>query len=347
MIRIHFSAEDLGRVTFPDEPQPLWEAALAARALRGRALGDRVAVELAMPPVARRWRREAGRRVRPSMRPLFKLIAPAGQFPDFLTPPVPAPGLEPAVEALMNTPASVVRDELGPWLPPEVDKFMQGLLAGRAGSRRALGNAVRDFHVEVLAPSSTELERRYGADLALRSRLLLHGGVDALLSALHPDIEWSTPVLTTYGLTTGPTLDIHLNGRGLQLYPSSLTSECLALDAPDRRPVLVYPCADLPTEDLADVDALADLLGRTRATVLRALTHSATTTQLSRRTGISLPSTSDHTRILRNAGLITTHRTNGTALHSLTPTALRLLTGATRGIMGQIPTTAVRGLDNR
>jgi DNA-binding transcriptional ArsR family regulator len=347
MIRIHFSAADLGRVTFPDEPEPLWEAALAARALRGRALGQRAAGELALPPVARRWRREAGHRVRPSMRPLFKLIAPAGQFPDFLTPPVQAPGLEPAVEALMNTPASVVRDELGPWLPPEVDKFMQGLLAGRAGSRRALGNAVRDFHVEVLAPASTELERRYGAELALRSRALLHGGVDALLTSLHPDIEWSTPVLTTHGLTAGPTLDIHLNGRGLRLYPSSLTSECLALDAPDRRPVLVYPCADLPTEDLADGDALADLLGRTRATVLRALTHSATTTQLSRRTGISLPSTSDHTRILRNAGLITTHRTNGTALHSLTPTAHHLLTGATWGITGQVPKTAVRGLDNR
>jgi DNA-binding transcriptional ArsR family regulator len=364
MIRIHFSAADLGRVTFPDEPEPLWEAALAARALRDRTLSDRalsdralserasgdralngrVAGGLAMPPVARRWRREAGRRLRPSMRPLFKLIAPAGQFPDFLTPAVPTPGLEPAVEALMNTPASVVRDELGPWLPPEVDKFMQGLLAGRAGSRRALGNAVRDFHLEVLAPSSTELQRRYGADLALRSRALLHSGLDALLSSLHPDIEWSTldykpggsaGVLTTYGLNAGPTLDIHLNGRGLQLYPSALTSECLALDAPDRRPILVYPCADLPTEDLADVDALADLLGRTRATVLRALTHSATTTQLSRRTGISLPSTSDHTRILRNAGLITTHRTNGTALHSLTPTAQRLLTGATQSIPGR------------
>jgi DNA-binding transcriptional ArsR family regulator len=336
MIRIHFTAADLGRVTFPDEPQPLWEAALAARALRCRALGDRVAVELAMPPVARRWRREAGRRIRPSMRPLFKLIAPAGQFPDFLTPPVPAPGLEPAVETLMNTPASVVRDELGPWLPPEVDTFMQGLLAGRAGSRRALGIAVRDFHVEVLAPSSTELERRYGADLALRSRLMLHSGVVGMLSALHPDIEWSTPVLTTYGITAGPTLDIHLDGRGLQLYPSSLTAECLVLDAPDRRPVLVYPCADLPSDDLVDVDALADLLGRTRASVLRALTHSATTTQLSRRTGISLPSTSDHTRVLRNAGLITTHRTNGTALHSLTPTAHNLLTGATQDFPGQI-----------
>ena len=176
------------------------------------------------------------------MRPLFKLIAPAGQFPDFLTPEVGAPGLEPAVQVLMGTPAEVVRDELGPWLPAEVDEFMRGLLAGRSGSRRALGNAVREFHQQVLAPSAGELERRYSADLAMRSRALLHGGVERMLGGLHPDIAWNAPVLTTYGLSGGRTFDIELGGRGLLLYPSSLTSECLALDAPDRRPVLVYPC---------------------------------------------------------------------------------------------------------
>ncbi len=334
MIRIHFTAADLGRVTFPAEPHPLWDTALAAR-----ALGDR-----AIPPIARRWRRHVGHRIRPSMRPLFKLIAPTGQFPDFLTPEVPGPGLEPAVEILMNTSTDVVRDELGPWLPAEPDLFMQGLLSGRAGARRALGVAVRELHQYA---ATSELQRRYGADLAVRSRAVLHGGVDALLGSLHPDVEWFTPVLTSYGLTGGSTLDIHLNGRGLELYPSSLTAECLALDAPGRRPILVYPCADLPTDDLATPDALADLLGRTRAAVLRALSHSATTTQLSRRVGISLASTSDHTRVLRSAGLLTTHRTNGTALHSLTPTAHNLLSGATQGNLGQIPKPPPQTADTR
>ncbi|MEV5961706.1 winged helix-turn-helix domain-containing protein [Kribbella sp. NPDC051952] len=316
MIRIHFTPADLGRVTFPAEPSPLWEAALAAR-----ALGDR-----AIPPVARRWRRDAGRRLRPSMRPLFKLIAPAGQFPDFLTPDVR--GLEPAVEALMDTPTEVIRDELGPWLPADIEPFMRGLLAGAPGSRRALGAAVRDFHQQVLVPSSAELDRRYGADLALRSHTLLHGGVDALLAALHPDVEWSTPVLTTHGLTPGRTLNIHLDGRGLQLYPSPLVADCLALDSPNHRPVLVYPCTDHPAEDPGTTDALADLLGRTRAQVLRSLRVPASTTQLARRLTISLPSTSDHTRILRAAGLITTHRSQGSTLHSLTPAARQLLTGS-------------------
>jgi DNA-binding transcriptional ArsR family regulator len=331
MFRIHFTAADLGRVTFPTEPHPLWEAALAAR-----ALGDR-----SISPVARRWRRTAAPRVRGSMRPLFKLISPGGLFPDFLIPEVDGPGLEPAVEALMETPASVIRDELEPWLPPEIDRYMRGLLDGRAGSRRALGGAVRDFHQEVLVPSSGELQRRYGADLGIRSRAVLHGGIDALLSSLHPDVEWATPVLTTYGPVDDWIADIHLNGRGLELYPSPLVSNCLAMDNPARRPVLVYPCADVTDPDDAATDALADLLGRTRAAVLRSLTHPATTTQLARRVGISLASTSDHTRVLRAAALITTHRTQGTALHALTPTAHNLLTGATIGSARSLPAPAV------
>ncbi|HET6744081.1 MAG TPA: winged helix-turn-helix domain-containing protein, partial [Kribbella sp.] len=246
----------------------------------------------------------------------------------FLTPEAPAAGLDPAIEALMDTPTDVIRDELGPWLPPEIDQYMRGLLAGRAGSRRALGIAVREFHQQVLVPSSGELQRRYGADLGIRSRAVLHGGIDALLSSLHPDVEWSNPVLTTYGPDDGWDADVELDGRGLELYPSALVTSCLTMDAPGRRPVLVYPCADLPDVlDPTTADALADLLGRTRAAVLRSLIHPATTTQLSRRLGISLPSTSDHTRILRAAGLVTTHRTQGTALHTLTPTARSVLTG--------------------
>jgi DNA-binding transcriptional ArsR family regulator len=249
---------------------------------------------------------------------------------------------------LTETPADVIRDQLEPWLPPEIDRYMRGLLDGRAGSRRALGTAVREFHQEVLVPSSGELHQRYGAELGMRSRAVLHGGVDALLSSLHPDVEWSAPILTTHDpsdLTHDPAearaFDVHLKGRGLELYPSPLVTSCLALDAADRRPVLVYPCAELPTADPdpATTDALADLLGRTRAAVLRSLTHPATTTQLARRVGISLASTSEHTRVLRAAGLITTHRTQGTALHTLTPTAHPLLLGESRGIPGQIAKT--------
>lgn len=331
-MRIHFTAADLTRVSFPAEPEPLWETALAARALGNQpspahngAPDARVGGPGGWSGLGgRRFRRVARGRLRPSMRPLFKLIAPTGQFPDFLTPEVPAPGLDAAVELLMDTPADLIRDTLGPWLPAEVDDYMRGLLAGKAVSRRALGTAVREFHQLVLTPSAGKLGLRHSADLALRSRALLHGGVEELLGGLHPGITWNAPILTT----AGPTREIHLAGRGLLLYPSPLTADFLTLDVPERRPVLVYPCADLPPESDPDptTDALADLLGRTRAAVLRSLTTAASTTQVARRTGISLASASEHTTVLRNAGLITTHRPAGTTLHSLTPAAYPLLT---------------------
>ncbi|GAA1687981.1 winged helix-turn-helix domain-containing protein [Kribbella yunnanensis] len=321
MIQIHFSAADLGRVVFPAEPEPLWEAALAARALSAPAARD------SLPPVARRWRQAAAPLVSPSMRPLFKLIAPSGWFPDFLTPTVSTPGVKPAAELLSETPAEVFREELDERFPRNADPYLHGLRSGQPAAREALGTAVVDFHQNVLAQSSDELARRYAGDLAQRAHTLMNGGIETLLKTLHSDVEWSAPVLTVHTQRPNQAVDVHLRGRGLQLYPSPLIAECLVDDAPRRRPVLIYPCADAPATEPQDpdTDPLAALLGRTRAAVLRSLITPASTTQLARRVRISLASTSEHTRILRAAALITTHRSQGTSLHSLTPTAQTLL----------------------
>ena len=58
---------------------------------------------------------------------------------------------------------------------------------------------------------------------------------------------------------------------------------------------------------------------------LASLTHPATTTETADRVGISLPSASQHTTVLRNAGLITTTRTGTAVLHTLTPLGTALL----------------------
>ena len=103
---------------------------------------------------------------------------------------------------------------------------------------RALGDAVRAFHHEALAVSATESEQRFAADLAIRSRALLSTGVEGMLAGLHPDV----------------------------------------LDPPGRRPVMVYPWANLPYDELGcDSDQLAELIGRTHAAVLRTLRTSAST----------------------------------------------------------------------
>ncbi|GAA1615760.1 winged helix-turn-helix domain-containing protein [Kribbella sancticallisti] len=299
-------------MTFPSEPSPLWQAALAARALVGRQRS----------PELHRWQRAARSRLRPPTLPLLMLITPDGKFPDFLTP-FTTSGLEPAIDELIDTSADVLRDELEPWLPADTHPFLHGLAAGTAKSRRALGTAIRTFHQGVLGPDAVEVAGRHSADLALVSQTLLSTGTSELLATLHPTISWADTTLTVRGTND---YELHLAGRGLALQPSPFTTNCMLHNVPGHRPILIYPGAQLSSGcPHTTADSLIDLVGRTRATVIRGLVVPATTTQLARRLGISPASASEHCTILRSAGLISTHRDRGSALHSLTPLARQLL----------------------
>ncbi|MFK0284096.1 ArsR/SmtB family transcription factor [Streptomyces sp. NPDC090499] len=71
--------------------------------------------------------------------------------------------------------------------------------------------------------------------------------------------------------------------------------------------------------------SLTSLLGRTRATVLRAVAAGATTGELARVAGVSASSISQHTSVLREAGLITSQRQAASVLHTLTPLGASML----------------------
>ncbi|MFC8076929.1 MarR family transcriptional regulator [Streptomyces sp. NPDC057307] len=73
--------------------------------------------------------------------------------------------------------------------------------------------------------------------------------------------------------------------------------------------------------DTAGRQALAALLGTTRAEVLLhvAADPTATATDLVHRLGVSAATVSHHASVLRRSGLITTHRTGGSVHHALTP----------------------------
>lgn len=55
------------------------------------------------------------------------------------------------------------------------------------------------------------------------------------------------------------------------------------------------------------------------AAVLRTIADGCSTTELAGRVGISLAAASQHASVLRDAGLITTHRQGSGVLHVLTP----------------------------
>ncbi|GLV89102.1 hypothetical protein Slala04_05560 [Streptomyces lavendulae subsp. lavendulae] len=106
-----------------------------------------------------------------------------------------------------------------------------------------------------------------------------------------------------------------------------------ALSDPVDAAALWAPPSDARRAGAPVPPALAALLGRTRAIVLCVIAdHPAcTTTQLSRRAGISPASASEHAATLRRAGLTSLTRERKNALHSLTRLGTVLLDGNGNG----------------
>ncbi|UNS95072.1 winged helix-turn-helix domain-containing protein [Streptomyces tubbatahanensis] len=188
------------------------------------------------------------------------------------------------------------------------------------------------FHERAVAPYWSRINAYLGADAAHRGRILLGSGVEGLFGTLHTRAQWRPPVLE---IDNELEEDIRPDGAGLTLLPSLfLHGRPVVRVAADAGAafVLVYPvpldadtAATLWDQPTRQDRALGALMGRTRAGILLALTESCTTTQLGRRLGISAAAASQHTTVLRAAGLVTSCRNLNTVLHSLTPLGTTLL----------------------
>ncbi len=75
----------------------------------------------------------------------------------------------------------------------------------------------------------------------------------------------------------------------------------------------------------AATDAVAAVLGRSRTLLLAALDTPASTTQLATHSGLSAAGVSQHLTALRNAGLVTSHRSGRSVLYARTSVADQLL----------------------
>lgn len=321
-------------------PDPLWETILSFHRLRDRR-GALVFGE---------WRTETRVRLKGETRLLHALVPQRGYFPDFLNPAQSRLGLEEGLAALRATPGERVRTELAllasgsPALPARVaaqlddDPAELGRLAG----------ALRAYHGAAVEPYWPHIRARAEADRVARGRALLDGGADELLATLPPVIRWRAPVLEAdYPVDR----ELVLDGRGLLLQPSFFCRGTpVVYRDPTLPPVLVYPLthADAPTAaghgDRGAGRSLGRLVGRTRSTVLSAIEHGTTTSELARRAGVSLASASQHACVLREAGLVVTLRHGNAVLHTLTPLGAALLHGGAQGVPGpsRIRRTGVR-----
>ncbi|WP_405505093.1 helix-turn-helix domain-containing protein [Streptomyces purpurascens] len=326
-LRIHFTDDDLTRIRFAQAPDPMWEALQSMHMLQTR---DGWAV-------FGRWRA----RVRPALgapeRQLLRLAPPVGYSPDFLTPAAGEGGLEPGIDALLSTPRARLRHDLlelsadGRRLPP----WGRALADGDGAAVHHLGRTLRTYVRAGLAPYWDHVRARFEAERALRTRTP-GAGAGSLLGALHPELHWRPPVLTVGGLRVER--DVHLRGRGLLVLPSYFCWRYpTVLKDAALPPVVVYPMTHQGALNPADRSAgdtrapsrsLVALLGRTRAEILRhASENGATTTELAHGTGVSAATASYHASVLRDAGLLSTHRLGNAVLHTTTPLGAALLDG--------------------
>ncbi|GHH77058.1 hypothetical protein GCM10017772_37080 [Promicromonospora soli] len=208
--------------------------------------------------------------------------------------------------------------------------WLDDVAAGRPAALNRLGVAMRRYHQAVVAPYVGQAAAVAGQWVTGLANDALAHGVGAVQSTLGPTTRWRAPVLEVdYPVRR----DVHLDGRGLSLVPTFFgVKHPITLADPQLQPVLVYPVSREPfwrpllTTD-GQADALSELLGETRATVLRLIDTELTTTTLAALAMTSPSTVSRHTAILRRAGLITTRRSGTGVLHRRTALGASLVQG--------------------
>lgn len=229
--------------------------------------------------------------------------------------------------------AALVRDcrlaQLLPLLSPRADGGQRPLSA--LARQQAL--ALREFCELAVVPYWPSIREYLESQRSFFGSILVAGGVEQVLTSIHPRARWHAPVLD---LPLGQRTQVHLEGRGLALTPSLFLrrSTCVFVEpaSPGARCRLIFPAppdraaarllwgeANQPTE------ALAALLGRTRAGILKAAFSGASTREMARRVGITSAGASQHTAVLREAGLISTRRDRNAAVHTITSLGIALL----------------------
>lgn len=318
MLRIHFTPEDLARVRIAGAPDPLWEVAFSLHRLQDTR-GRRAFTDWFRTALPRLTGTPLGAAVRGT---LHHVLPRAGYFPDFLTPPEAADGLDAGCAAILDTPPERVRREVETLARRVGAPGWAGQLVQRR-AREELVDVVRAYHSAVIAPHHDRMRAAFDSERATLGRAVLDGGVDGLLSGLGPGLRWRAPVLEVdyFG-----DRDLHLNGRGLRLVPSYFCRYLpVAFADPEREPALFYPLSHSGTGAAPGGASLDALLGQTRAAALRVAGAGATTTELARALDVSPATASYHTSVLREAGLIFSRRRSNTVLHTLTPTGAALL----------------------
>ncbi|MFI5935211.1 ArsR/SmtB family transcription factor [Actinoplanes sp. NPDC051494] len=250
---------------------------------------------------------------------LIGMLHRTRNMPDFIA--LPPRSMETTIEeelaAMRATPPEVVRRDLLLSVPdPPALLHDPGLLA----------DAFTGFWDAVLAEHWPRLRAGLERDVVRRAGLLSAYGWQRALEGL--DLVWHPDGRIEIPRMPGPSHQ--LEDADLLFAPNAFARGWLGLDPP-RSYVLLYAAGGVATfwhhPEPPRPDALDRLVGRSRATLLRALDEPASTSHLAAQHAQSLGAVGDHLAVLRDAGLVTRARSGRSILYRRTALGEALLAG--------------------
>ncbi|WP_411101517.1 DUF5937 family protein [Streptomyces sp. cmx-4-9] len=321
---LDFSTADLAQTRFA--VSPMWEVVTSYRLLN----------DPADPPLHRRWAAQ----VRPRLLRagldrgwLAALVPGGGYLADFLnpTPAGPFPELSAELAAIRRSTPEQVRADLAVLQSksPRPSPRLRLLHEEPAAALEKVAEEVATYWELALAPYWPRIRRLLEADVFHRARQVAEHGSAHVLNELHDSVSWDAGTLRMVRRQCNLTRD--QAGAGLLLVPSAFAwPRVLTRSVPAEPPQLAYPARGIgdlwePRTAGGAAEAVAAVLGRSRAQLLAELDTPASTTQLARSCGLSAPGVSQHLTALRNAGLVTAHRNGRSVLYARTAVADALL----------------------
>ncbi|MEV0612823.1 DUF5937 family protein [Nonomuraea sp. NPDC050404] len=281
-------------------------------------------------PLLRPWADQVRRRLRDvDWRLLSDLVpVPTISIAGFTcTPPATSmPDLDLEL-ATMRGAAGRVRSDLEE-IPGPRTKHVRALYDRPEEGLERLAKEVEGYWEAAMAPYWPRVRSLLEGEILHRARLLAEGGIQRMLADLDDTVTWRDGTLRIkHRFVSGVRT---LRGLGLLLVPCVFASpRVFSVTTPPYQPTVRYPPRGIATlwerREVEPPEALAAVLGRTRARLLAELDQPAHTRDLAQRAGLSEPGVNQHLTALRRAGLCTAHRTGRYVLYARTAAAEALL----------------------
>src|SRR5438270_6144154 len=305
MVRVRFDTEALTRVRFAISP--MLETIRSVSALDEPAIG---AIHLPWVEQARELTGEL------DLTLLRALQRSEIYDPDFVNPPPSCPlaEFEEELAVMVSTPAAQIRAEVAhAYENRATPAVLEPFLSRPREAIRELAELMREYWERALAAHWPRMRALLEQDVLYRARQIADGGTRRLFCDLDPAVSWDEGILQVQCTASEKELELELDERGLLLVPSAFVwPKVRIVTAAPWQPTLIYPARGIgmlwSPERPAPPDALANLVGQTRAALLVALDSPRSTTELAATLGISPGGVSQHLSILRDAGLVSGNR---------------------------------------